>query len=450
MKKFIEPLKTALVALLLISFVCLTLIYISTFDRDKQYEFTEEMDAAVRNQSYKSEYIGYFTNDLIDPYFIGYSVNGSTKGLIGNDATAAYEMLKNSISLFIGPDVDVKRDNSKDFTSYLKGNYVIVKYQADLPKSVLFYAQNPDSILETVSSEYIHEMVIVLDEEPYMVARNMSGNIYTYKSKSESAISVETVTGIFSQFGGRRFEYAYRFDADDSLKSLGYADKVLDTTVLLNDNLSNVSAVIDIARIRNTEVQSTILTAFGMNPEKVTSHTDDDGITFFDEGHNVTAAYSGTVKYSALAESGGIDLQNLIGYNFSEESYSVVDCAGAALVLAHRLGLIEDSLLKLAVGCIETSDNVTTVGLIYTYDGYTVVTENGYALEIEIQDGQIVSATVCIFAARAYDGSTTYSEGLWPVRADLYTSEELSDYKYVYTVKNSRLVLSLVKYSGGQ
>ena len=80
-----------------------------------------------------------------------------------------------------------------------------------------------------------------------------------------------------------------------------------------------------------------ILEAFFMNPEKVSSYTDEKGIHYyFDEGKTVSVEPDGILHYSSH-ETDGISLEMLFGWNSGEEEYDIFDYFGAAFIAAHTL-----------------------------------------------------------------------------------------------------------------
>jgi len=183
---------------------------------------------------------------------------------------------------------------------------------------------------------------------------------------------------------------------------------------------------------------------FGLNPEKVTSHSGDGATTYFVEGQNLKIGRE-TVEYSALSESSGIGISKILGYDYSDEKYSVSDCVGATLMIAHSLGIAERGDFDLGITCAEISEgNRITIGLSYLYKGVTVVTNREYALKIEFANGQIVSAEAFFASASAYDGMTNVSDADWKLRAYLKSSNARSDLRFAYYIENSRLSLSIV------
>ncbi|MBR7082496.1 MAG: hypothetical protein IKI51_00620, partial [Clostridia bacterium] len=78
--------KIAVVAALLVSLVCLSLIYMSFYRNEESIEFTPEMDAAVRDKVYRAGYVGLMNETLVSPYFLGYSFGGERVGYLGAGA----------------------------------------------------------------------------------------------------------------------------------------------------------------------------------------------------------------------------------------------------------------------------------------------------------------------------------------------------------------------------
>jgi uncharacterized membrane protein len=96
------------------------------------------------------------------------------------------------------------------------------------------------------------------------------------------------------------------------------------------------------------------------------------------------------VSYSALSSQYGIGISDVVGYSFSENNYTAIDCVGAALMLAQRLGYFFGDAFRYAVTRVENDGADTVVGISYVYDGFTVVTDDVYAL-CKVTDGRVTS-----------------------------------------------------------
>ncbi|MBQ0125937.1 MAG: hypothetical protein KBS59_06410, partial [Clostridiales bacterium] len=219
--------------------------------------------------------------------------------------------------------------------------------------------------------------------------------------------------------------------------------KICDTAIIRNNSFSTASAVVQPLKADD----GFVLAKFGMNPEKVTSHSASDGVTYYDEGRNVKISTDGTITYAARSILSGIAISEIIGYDILGNDYSFCDYVGAALALAKSLGL-DAGDFDLALTCAERNGGDTVIALSYAYKGYTVVTENEYALRIEISGGYITGISCNMYTATAYDGKTSLSDGTWRIRSEIagYDGDTPIDFRYVYIIKNSRLYLSVMRY----
>ncbi|MBQ0125787.1 MAG: hypothetical protein KBS59_05620, partial [Clostridiales bacterium] len=267
MKIITKYLSTALIALLLVLLVCLCFVYMNSYNNVESSEFTREMDVAVREKSYKSGYVGLLDDTLVSPYFFGYSVGGDKFGYFGQGAGDCYSSFSGVISALFGPESTVSVASETDFYKCFSGDFVYIKYRSELPKSVIYYAQNPDGILEEISDEYVYEMVVSVNNPAFALTRDRMGNCYIYRA-SQNFLYNKNLLYSYNKFeGGFAFDFAADSEIDASYASLGFYEKINDTAVIRNNSFSAASAVVQPLKTDD----GFVLAKFGMNPEKVTS-----------------------------------------------------------------------------------------------------------------------------------------------------------------------------------
>lgn len=443
MKKTLDIFQTALVCVLLVSMTCLSIIYMMSYRSEENAEFTPQMDLAVRETLYKAEYVGLLDKPLVSPYFIGFSFNGERRGFIGGEAAAAYDDINELLSLFMSPRSSAKRISNDDFVSCIGADFAYVKFHTELQRSVIYSIENPDKLLESTGDEYIFEVFIIFgSSETYALARNMRGDCFEYTCSDLDDINKNIYFSYNDLEGGCGFVFGCEYNADDVMVKNGFYEKVCDTSVLLTEDIALDSAVIESGRYISSQMAQEMLLLLGMNPEKVTYHENDDGITYFGEGQNLTISRDGALDLSVSSPRYGIGLSSLIGYNVSQSDYSVLDGIGAALVLAESLGISQNGDLTLAVTCANSYGNEITIGLSYAYNG-VIACDDEYALKIVIDNGYIVSVSGYFATARAYDGKTSVDDMTWQLRSYVASSNKTSDIRYIYKMENSRLRLAL-------
>jgi len=449
MKKHIDLIKIVAICVLLVVLVCLSFVYMNSYRSVKVVSFTADMDRTVRATRYKEMYVNLISDDLVSPYFLAYSSGGEKVGFFGDEAYEYYKEIEDVVSAFIGPGAHKYESEEAAFKYIVSSGFIYIRYRHELPRSIIYYMQNPDRIIsDTNNDEYIYDMFIVpTNTGAYAAVRDMRGNYSLYYSEEAVRINKSNYLPYNVFDGGVKFEFALEKDIDAAYVSAGFNEKINMFEIFIPSDITVSSAVVETEEALNHAVVENALLAFGLNPEKISSHENDDGITYYDEGANVRITNDGRVTYSALSLQYGISLSETIGYDFSNESYSLTDCAGAALVLAHSLGLYEGSDFGFALTCVEMDGETAIIELSYTYNGMTVMTDVGYAVRIEVTHGHIMSLTCNFAKAHLYDGQTTYVYNEWQTRAAVIGSDGPIDISYVQKIKNGRLYLTSVAFS---
>lgn len=434
--------KIAVVAALLVSLVCLSLIYMSFYRNEESIEFTPKMDAAVRDKVYRAGYVGMMNETLVSPYFFGYSFGGERVGYLGAGAGELFGEITGDLSDLIGPGSRLASTDESAIINVIDGDFIYVRFRFELPRSVVYYMLNPDKILEEVGDEYFYDMFLSLGRQTYAVIRDMRGNYYSAYADALLEVNKNTFLPYTDREDGFAFAFATENAADMALLSTDgkNADKF---EILAPFDVTAESAVVEMGDIMAQDKAARALTMLGLAPEKVTSHEDDDGVTYYDEGQNVRITKNGALSYSALSSQYGIGISDVVGYSFSENNYTAIDCVGAALMLAQRLGIFNGDAFGYAVTRVENDGADTVVGISYVYDGFTVVTDDVYALMIRVTDGRVTSLSATYAAAHVYAGRTTVANARWRVRLAVVDSASPIGISYIQKIRNSRLYLSL-------
>lgn len=451
MKKAVEIVKIAAIAVLLVSLVCLSLIYMSFYRSETSVEFTPKMDAAVRDKIYRAGYVGLMNETLVRPYFFGHSFGGERVGFLSAGSDVLFGETVSDLTEFLGPDARFSSTDESAFRAVFESDFVYIRFRFELPRSMIYYMLNTDKILEEVGDEYIYDMAIAVGQsrQTYAVMRDLRGNYYVSYPDGNVSINKNTFGPYNDLEGGFAFTFVCESKEDTSLLTVG--GKSADAYEILTPfDLTASSAVVETVEMPVGEDAERTLTILGLNPEKVTSHESDDGITYYDEGASVKTGKDGTIRYSALSAQYGIGISDIVGYEFSDNNYTVTDCVGASLVLADRLGVFDGDAFSYAVTFAEVDGADITVGLSYVYDGFTVLTDNVYALKITVTDGKVVSLDCALAKAHVYDGNTTVANTRWRARLALVDSEAPFGLEYIQTIRNSRLNLSLAAFEKGE
>lgn len=449
MKKAVGILKIAAIAALLVSLVCLSLIYMSFYRNEESVEFTPKMDAAVRDKVYRAGYVGLMNESLVRPYFLGYSFGGARRGFFGAGSDEIFGELTDPLSEVLGPDSRITPTDAETFASCFDGDFVYVRFRFELPRSVIYYMLNTDMILEDVGDEYVYDIAMPTNQTrgAYAVMRDLRGNCYIVYLDTPLGININTFSPYTDREDGFAFSFAFESRDDTALLTVGgkSADKF---EILAPDGMTARSAVVEAGDLSSVGAKERILTVLGLDPEKVTSHDGDDGTTYYGESENVRFGKDGTLSYSVISAQHGIGISDVVGYEFSDDNYTVTDCVGAALLLADSLGIFDGDAFSYAVTCAETDGDDTTVAISYVYDRFTVVTDGMYALKMTVSGGKITSL-YCFYArAHVYDGESFVANARWCARLAVIDGGDPVCIEYVQMIKNSRLYLSIASLIG--
>ncbi len=371
-EKWREHLKSLLVGLLLLTLICLCVIYILSFSGAENFEFSKEDMEAVSNESIRYQYLDYWNTSLVSPAFIGFSAKPSGDNIgfytLGGEHEEIYQSVYPFLEKLFGKEGAVspleESAGEKLFHSLLKGNYIYLSYACDLPTSLLLSMAGETPIFESDVSEYIREILIVpkeyLDKKEiydpsgtlkettiysfYAVARDSEGNYYRYETSfvPTKPDDIAFHTNFYSTYteieNHLTYEFAYLQKQDAFWERNRFSEKVTDTTILpLPETTYRSSLVFAESRMPgNTDIKR-LMEAFYINPEKVSSYTDEHGILYyFDEGKSITVEPSGVLRY-ASPELDGISLSMLFDWNTGETEYDVFDYFGAAFVASRSL-----------------------------------------------------------------------------------------------------------------
>ena len=371
-EKWREYLKSILVGLLLMILICLCVIYILSFSGAENFEFSKKDMEAVSSESIRYQYLDYWNTSLISPAFIGFSAKNIGENIgfytLGGEHAEIYQSVCPFLEKLFGKDGTVlplaDGAGEKLFLSLLRGNYIYLSYACDLPTSLLLSISGNEPVFESEVGEYIREILIVpkeflrmrenydLSGTPreiplysfYAVARDSEGNYYRFETdfSPTKADDIAFHTNFYSTYteieNHLTYEFAYLQKQDAFLEQNRFSEKVADTTVIPSVSTDYRCALV-FAESRmpgNTDIKR-LMDAFYINPEKVSSYTDENGVLYyFDEGKSITVEPSGILRYTSPGAN-GISLSMLFDWNTGETEYDVFDYFGASFVAARSL-----------------------------------------------------------------------------------------------------------------
>lgn len=463
-----ETVKTVILALLLVMLVCLCILYMLSYQGASSYGFTKDTMNRLSGESVKYKYLNYFDESYTLPNFIGFSDGRESFGFsygLGAIGTVYSDVLRFYDKLF-GGESELASMTSEEgqaaFSEIMKGSYIYISYFCDLPKSVIVGTADPDKVFSGMSGEFIKEIFLVPEKylyegitigkggvpvytsvySFYAVARDSEGNYYRYTTayipQSPGDVSFNTNYYLSYNTSGNavRYEFAASMKKDAFLLKFGFDDKVTDTTVIYSDRLS--ARLLTLKReTPYDDMVKPLLEAFFMNPEKVSSYSDENGVLFyFDEGRNVRIAPEGRVQYTALGTS-GISFDEILGYHPNGSEYDTFDCIGAALVVADTLEPIRDCLsvtgLSLFLSDVEYDGDVMRLGFGFRYGGIPLLMEGkADVIVFEMSDGMIKSISLDLWTVAVSDDMAQTPDFMWAIRNYIMESTDRCSLAFSY------------------
>lgn len=443
MKSAVEYIKTVLLCVLAVAMVCLTVVYIFGFGNASSPDFTENDLYRLQLKQSKSPYTGRFSEKYIDPYFVGIRCGEKKRGLFSG-TEKLYAALSEYLPGLIGAEGNMIRLSEENGKSIMRdvilGDYIYIKYRAELPRSIIYYMTFPDRMAENVSDEYIRELLIyptgsaipLLDEDGKTVdiysyaalAKNDAGEyfIYTCEGTPSSFDDLYINKKRLSSYditGGVRFDFAYELENTASLYE----------TAVIADSIPIEKASLDV--IPSDDVlDATLVGAFSLNYEKAAVFVDfDGGKTYFEEGQNVRIGVDGKVTYTVTGDVGGVKMSDL-GCGL-DSGFSVYDYVGCSLLLLSRTDIAFGDAYPVITGVFRSGDSVAvTFGLSL---GGIPVSLYGTTdlIRFEFSHGKLVKADMTLISATlSGDYSTVYQN--WVRTVYLSTDKKNFDVVPVY------------------
>lgn len=464
-EKIKEYFKSIVLCVLLVTLVCLCVIYTISFSGAKAYAFTKQDMEKISKGSLKTEYLSHWDVAFSSPAFVGFSSEQAGENIgfytLGGENEEIYEKVFPFFEKLFGLEGYIEVMSSKDgetlFHSLLEGDYIYLSYACDLPISVIIAMADESAVYEGVSDVYIREMLIVPKDKTalrgenhsgetysfYALARDSHGNYYRcstdFISEDEKDFSFHTnYCAAYTKTENRvPYEFACAWEADDFFLKNGFSEKVKDTTVIplspvFSQKIFSKPAVLDEKELH------TILEIFSLNPEKASSYEHENGnIFYFDKGKHLCFQPDGVMIYN-LYGTEAFPLENIFPWSFSKKDYGTADYLVASFLLLESLaqaqgerdcdfylsGIYYDGeILKICFG-------VSAFGLPVSFEGQTDM------LTFEFSAGALQSARYCFRATRETENEKTAQNFIWTLRSLILTNEECRRYFYGYYVSD--------------
>ncbi len=464
-----EHIKSLVLGVLLVTLVCLCVIYILSFSGES-YDFDKNTMEAVSGESVKYQYLDYWDISYSSPRVIGLSAKreGDNIGFytLGGENIEVYESIFPFFEKLFGEEGNTEKLSSAEgaalFSSLLKGDYIYLSYACDLPKSLIYAMTQGEATYKGTSDEFFSELLIVPLEylfESYMitpagkykyvdvysfyaVARDSSGNYYRYttsfqpSAKSDIAFHTNFYTAYNTADNRFQYEFAGEWKSDSYLTNNGFYEKVTDTTMIPLAKYDAYSAPIVLAKtqIPDSTAIYDILNVFMMNPEKISSYTDENNTVFyFDEGKNISITKDGVLSYTTHG-SEGISLAELFDWHAEGEQYDVFDHIGAALVASRTIEKVRSLVdCDVYISGIYYDGNLLKIRFGYSEGGLPLYFDgDADVLTLEFSDGRITGAAYQLLRVRVAEENAEVTDLLWTIRSEILSSNKRNAYHCGY------------------
>lgn len=438
----LELIKTATVAALLVSLICLCTVFIFGFGQVSREDFTKSMMADLKRQSSKSEYSKYFSPEHIVPEFIGISsAEGEHIGMFSDTSEATVKNLYINLSAYFADTFGEKGETTA--LSYeagealwhqaLEKDNVYMSFCGELPRSVIYYMTFPDALSDGIGGENISELIIFPCGDPKeieitdiygektitrlyafsVVTRNRHGEYYLFETTSAPQ-------GFSDTYFNRERIFSYNTSGAFSFEFGG--GSCFSGMDIKTESMSAPEVFILKKDITSSEGEiSRAAGAFGINYEKAVRYEESDGaVSYIEEGHNIKLYREGKLVYTATGDASGVRV------NSYSESSTVYDYIGAALRLLKASGLCDAENIRL-VGVYKNGES-TEVAFGYKCNNVSVFDGRADLLRFDFVGDRLVSAEIGIYTLQS-----TKRFGLCPRRwyEELYKYEQTGDGRLV-------------------
>ncbi|MCR5457560.1 MAG: hypothetical protein K6F14_05750 [Clostridiales bacterium] len=442
--KILDVLTTILLCILMVSMVCLVVIYLFGFSRTPTYELDANTIRQARESDNKIDLSGYLDYRFVVP---GFSAVCSSTGvdycvLGGNEAQLSiYNQVDEVIYALFNENAEVtfldRKSGESTWKERLLGDGVFIEWLSYIRKSAIFYNTFPDMLSQNITNEAIKcimiypvedgiEAIAKVGEDGYAVYRPMRGSSVSFDFKK-----IEMAHPI-----------TFKFAAADSTVEDSFDGKinVLPECIII-DEISKTN--IDVVSSLNMDNLSIYVNAFRINTVKASSYVDDAKNTVYvDEDTKLVMGEKGVYYTSDSAH--GIHISTIIG---NSEEYELKDY----ICVCNKL------LADLEIDYL--SNDVYIADILYMEDNLTIsygikhesipLMVNGVAnpIRFTFKDNTLVSASIFDFEISETENQTAIIQYLSIVSYLISDNEGNVDFKlFYYSDNNSEKINWIVQH----
>lgn len=451
LKRIIEYIKTAVIAILIVSAVCLFIVYMFEFQSISD-SGAIKFDRMKMLSGYGSSSSYDLSSDCIFPSAFAYSCDGSRYLFTGSRSLyyTAYSETLNYLSLMYSSDsycAKIVENADEVWNSCTERDFVYLLYQKPLPLPLLrLFSGYSDNAADVAQGElpYVRE-VFIMNGDTYLASafskasgisvspasgdicaavRDAKGGVYLIFCVSSHS-DVKFDKALFSAYNRNDSVCAFTFfkDTDTSKKNSDISGTFSDTVIIP----SNIRAFTDISVDRYDPASFSdaavigFLEDIGINTTKTRHYEGADGeITYISESFVFRISAEGVISYRATGDE-GIPLSEILGYSKAAGNYSLFD----SLIAAERfLSCAETdfgstffggNLLSVLITECVYSEGDLRIGYDYGYNSIRLDGEK--CVVLDIRNGSIVYAELHTVAASQESSSKKPEPAVWAIES---------------------------------
>ena len=405
-----------LVACVVLSFALMLALMVLTIAMNSAASGTLYSDPPFALSSLLSdmedEAVAASPSDYVYPAFIGISPDPEGIGIsVGDNVVRElYTMLSPCLAdgLMASPIEDT--DVNWEMASRSK-RAVYIRYHSALPVMVLQgAAASLCGGVEKVDDETVmpvREMILLLPDEHYgdcqIYVQDLEGTIWRYLCDGRREYpTLASVTAFSNSFSGSFFRFKL------GAEGCGDTEPVFLERLRVRNMLLTPDSAVMIQENRNHFKK--LLRQFDFNPDKLSTHDENDGTQVTVESHGIFRMQSNRFIYTAGAD-GGIRLENFVGY---KERYTPMDGLRAACTIVQNLRNIHTYYLggdgELILTEIYVIDGILQIVFRYAFDNLLL---DGCepALIVQVANERVMLADMYTISIRSLgDFDTGYLE----------------------------------------
>ena len=320
--KILNILTTVLVCVLMVSLVCLVVIYLFGFSRTPRHELDANTIRQVRESDNKLDLSDYLDYSIVVPCV---SAVCSSKGVdycvVGGNENQKflYNQVDDIIYALFNENANVtivsEQDGRDIWKSRLLGDGVFFEWLSYVRKSAIFYNTFPDMLSQNITNEAIKCMVIYPVGDKFEAMAKIGNDRYAlYRPIENSSVTLDLKKLEMN------YPITFKFAAADNTVEDSFDTKVrvLPECLIIDEITMNN---LDLENSLNLDNQNLYLNVFKINTVKASTYIDDaKNIVYVDEETSLVMGEKG-IFYSSDTKN-GIHISSIIG---NSEEYEFKD-----------------------------------------------------------------------------------------------------------------------------